>query len=1175
MGNSQSNELPEIANFTNVPNSPIRGVHPNEFVALAGKMTCFVCAKSFGSKKGNCNGCGEVICSDCSYTFDVQPDNKPLSRAVRVCSKCMIAKRIISCDQCSESMEAGNYLLHEESVCEHRFVICPRSCGAKLKAKDENNHMALCPNRFVSCTEGCMNKVPYSEMEFHLQNDCAEKRSCPHGCNVFMVPSKVAAHIPNCICRPTRCFDCDETVPLNRLHDHTRNSCSERIVICVQACNIPKLKAKDLANHMNVFCANRFVPCQDKCGKQIPLPKMKEHLSTNCTSRVVCRYGCSELVAPSLFHAHSTVCICRPVPCPQCKLTVEHSNLTTHTNNECVERIVPCSQNCGEKNIKDKDLFLHVTNACSNRIVRCPDGCDTKVMFCRVREHLTDSCTKRTVCVLGCNQKVSSCLKKDHEVICPCRLVFCDSCLRKVPLDRLQTHNLQECQERPVFCTQGCNVKPKSKDLTSHLIHTCLNRSVPCDERCGQQVVYSQMKGHLRSTCTKRLSCRFGCGQSVASSLFDTEHASVCTNRPSMCTHCRKPVPLNELPLHLLKVCAERVIVCPQGCKMPGIKAKTLPHHMTMLCQTRWTICSDGCTYQLKYCQMILHLSQHCATRVNCSFECGALIAPSLNAKHASECPKRPVCCPKCVISVPFHTLSDHQNNSCDYRFIKCSLGCTIAVLKAKNEVDHLKNDCPLRTISCIEYCGEQVKFCEMEKHVNSSCRSLARCSFSCGSMVRPSLMDYHKANQCSRRPENCLHCKKAIPHENLPHHQKICDQRPEYCTLSCGQKVALKTMEMHLKTCNNRLVDCPENCGAKLKHCNVNDHISKSCPNSNVLCISCHDYVKSSRMAYHDREECGRSCPKKHKLTLTLRVDGYKCDKCRDNYPKGYSMTCIDDDYDVCPDCYPNVIVNCPHSCRTSLLTFRTINDHIKTNCPSVPAETCSYCKANFSRNSIQSHQQNCSRRPTKIQCALQTMSKFLDHVMKSHDRCSVAAFNDEYNQLCTLKDEATALRALQYCVTNCCGGTHLWDSIRDAVMQFLITAERNRTWVLVLLTDGDDQGSRCSIQEAATWLTAFNEGKSNFTFVVGLGTDVNEVRLKQLCSTSGSTYLKADDGELLEVAFALAALRIVGVMQVDIASIGVDAAFARVRTERQLARAPVELLLLVDTSGSMNEKH
>jgi len=192
----------------------------------------------------------------------------------------------------------------------------------------------------------------------------------------------------------------------------------------------------------------------------------------------------------------------------------------------------------------------------------------------------------------------------------------------------------------------------------------------------------------------------------------------------------------------------------------------------------------------------------------------------------------------------------------------------------------------------------------------------------------------------------------------------------------------------------------------------------------------------------------------------------------------------------------------------------------------------------------------------------------------MAARDRCSISAFNDGYLPLLNLGSEQDAKLVMAILTQSCKGGTHLWDSIIISVLQFITTADRTRPWVLIVLTDGDDQGSSKSQREAATILQGFNSQSSNFSFIVGLGREVNERALKGVCDSSGSIYLPAEDTSTLHILFALIGLQISKGIQIDIASIttqGVEQVYARVSEVARMGRQPVDILLLVDISGSM----
>ena len=214
-----------------------------------------------------------------------------------------------------------------------------------------------------------------------------------------------------------------------------------------------------------------------------------------------------------------------------------------------------------------------------------------------------------------------------------------------------------------------------------------------------------------------------------------------------------------------------------------------------------------------------------------------------------------------------------------------------------------------------------------------------------------------------------------------------------------------------------------------------------------------------------------------------------------------------------------------------------------------------------------------------SRIAVAAQSMAQFLHSTMTRIDRCTVVGFHTQYKPLVSLQSEDMALMGLAACcrMTNDkeSGGTHLWDSIVVSVLQHITTADRSRPWVLVILTDGGDNGSKQTLKDAAQILQRFNAPSNNFCFVIGLGSACQETQLKSLCSQSGSMYLPARDAGALHMIMPLIALQVVQGVSIDVGQIsragGAQAAYARVRETVGLRQNPVDFLFLLDASGSM----
>eukprot|EP01040_Poterioochromonas_malhamensis_P012264 gene12264-13410_t len=212
----------------------------------------------------------------------------------------------------------------------------------------------------------------------------------------------------------------------------------------------------------------------------------------------------------------------------------------------------------------------------------------------------------------------------------------------------------------------------------------------------------------------------------------------------------------------------------------------------------------------------------------------------------------------------------------------------------------------------------------------------------------------------------------------------------------------------------------------------------------------------------------------------------------------------------------------------------------------------------------------------PRKIDSAVAIMNQFLSSMMGARDRCSIVSFSDKYNIRQNLSSSAPCIASLNACRTATGGGTALYDAAVASVVQFAATADRTRPWLLIILTDGEDTNSRTKPSELIEVLKLFNQASSNFVFVVGLGASLQDTELRRICEQSRSLYLRANDIETMQLMFALIALVVIEQNQVQIARVqaeGVDAIFARARTARAIGTKPIDMIILLDTSASMDE--
>jgi hypothetical protein len=172
----------------------------------------------------------------------------------------------------------------------------------------------------------------------------------------------------------------------------------------------------------------------------------------------------------------------------------------------------------------------------------------------------------------------------------------------------------------------------------------------------------------------------------------------------------------------------------------------------------------------------------------------------------------------------------------------------------------------------------------------------------------------------------------------------------------------------------------------------------------------------------------------------------------------------------------------------------------------------------------------QRATTQNTQISCAIKASNELVKNLHRDGlDRGCVATFNDymvirqvkiiilldvEYSYMYLsfnmsfqftfksfTKDELSLYRSLNGLNNVVSGGTRLYDSMLDIVKTFQRNGDRSRPWILVVVTDGDDNRSSRSLKKCAEEIShLFTKDSSNFLFVVGVGDDVDSTKMEQV---------------------------------------------------------------------------
>ncbi|CAG8654705.1 11349_t:CDS:2 [Funneliformis caledonium] len=215
-----------------------------------------------------------------------------------------------------------------------------------------------------------------------------------------------------------------------------------------------------------------------------------------------------------------------------------------------------------------------------------------------------------------------------------------------------------------------------------------------------------------------------------------------------------------------------------------------------------------------------------------------------------------------------------------------------------------------------------------------------------------------------------------------------------------------------------------------------------------------------------------------------------------------------------------------------------------------------------------------------TKCNCAIRASKELVTNLHRDGlDRGCIATFSD----FLTIRQSFTSdenllhqsLNSLRNVVS---GDTCLYDSISGVIDRtFRRNAYPSRPWVLIVVTDGDDNLSSMSSRQCSREIyDKFTKEDNNFMFVVGVGDRVNASKMQEMARVGYFDYIPVDDFLLLELAFLNIAYKVTKSLSLSLNNLAIgdiSATWAEVQQHRQLSNVAIDYALLVDVSSSMND--
>lgn len=90
-------------------------------------------------------------------------------------------------------------------------------------------------------------------------------------------------------------------------------------------------------------CKFDSIPCNNKCGAQIPRILMEDHLKYTCPERIAKCEFCGLDFPGSAMEEHNGCCPLEPVYCEnKCGQKLQRRYMSRHKINDCCKRLIPC-----------------------------------------------------------------------------------------------------------------------------------------------------------------------------------------------------------------------------------------------------------------------------------------------------------------------------------------------------------------------------------------------------------------------------------------------------------------------------------------------------------------------------------------------------------------------------------------------------------------------------------------------------------------------------------------------------------------------------------------------------------------------------------------------------------------------------------------------------------------
>ena len=139
-------------------------------------------------------------------------------------------------------------------------------------------------------------------------------------------------------------------------------------------------------DRMEVFCPMRHKGCERK----ETVSTLEEHLANCEFFPVACEFNCDKILLASEMEEHiANECENRKLDCEYCEDNMRAGDMDGHLL-VCAEHPVLCPNECGQDEMKRKELQEHIDSACELTVLKCAytqSGCEVSLARNEMKQH--------------------------------------------------------------------------------------------------------------------------------------------------------------------------------------------------------------------------------------------------------------------------------------------------------------------------------------------------------------------------------------------------------------------------------------------------------------------------------------------------------------------------------------------------------------------------------------------------------------------------------------------------------------------------------------------------------------------------------------------------------------------------------------------------------------------